>query len=168
MHLERPNWNQSITTAITANNINEESRPTNDVTNVATVPEPIDKDRMFNAPYPDPPRIEPLNQSNKFSFGTKSVVAKKQFEGDVLKFYASRAVASRRRFKLERIETRVDNEVLFDGLESYTDDGREFDGQEAGILIQATAKDLFEDFEIVGGYKNSNFVQWFRGFCNLR
>ena len=153
LHLEHPNWNQRITATITANNIDGELSSTNVDSIDEDVPEAIAPDRMFNAPYPDPPKIEPLVQTNKFSFGAKSVVSKQHFEGDVLKFYPSRAVASRRRFKLERIETRVDNEVLFDGLESYTDDGREFDGQEAGILIKATAKDLFEDFEIVGGIR---------------
>lgn len=153
LHLERPNWNARVNPFSTPNNraakIQIQQR---DVTEKDT-PQELSPERKFNSPFPDPARIEPLYQKNRYSFG--SIITEKETdeEGKVIKFYSSRAVASRRKFKLEKIETRVDNDVLFDGLESYTDDGREFDGQEPGILVKATTKDLFEDYEIVAGIR---------------
>ena len=70
----------------------------------------------------------------------------------VPQFIPARAVASRRQFKLEDIITRVDNEVLFDGLETTAVDN-EIEAQQTGFLIKAVAKDIFEDFEISAGVR---------------
>ena len=153
LHLETPSWNSSVQPVPTPNyqrkqkliSHPEEEEPKETI----AVPE----NRQFRSPFPDPEVIVPLEEENPFSFQTFVTRKKDILDKEVIQFYSSRAVASRRMFKLENIETRVDNEVLFDGLESYTQDGREFDGQEPGILVKATAKDLFEDFEVVAGVR---------------
>ena len=138
LHITTPKWNSSVTPFLTSNKKAisvkpETTRPSSD--------QPLSPDQLFISNFPDPEKLEPLAEKEEFSFG-RSIKLEKDKDESVLKFYPSRAVASRRQFKLEKVETRIDNEVLFDGLESYTDDGREFDGQNPGILVKATTKRL--------------------------
>ncbi|MEE9374419.1 MAG: hypothetical protein V3V00_15295 [Saprospiraceae bacterium] len=151
LHITKPQWISNITSYLTSNNITLKMKSEEET---AEVDQKLMPSQLFISNFPDPEKIESLGAKNVFSFGkqTESSI-KGESEKSVLQFYASRAVASRRQFKLEKVETKIDNEVLFDGLESYTDNGREFDGQNPGILIKATTKDLFEDFEITGGVR---------------
>ena len=150
LHITQPNWNTSTTPFLTSNKVaitigkEEVGQQGN---------QDLNPEQLFISGFPDPDKIEPLEEKEQFSFGRSMKPEESNEDEKVLEFYGSRAVASRRQFKLEKVETRIDNEVLFDGLESYTDNGRQFDGQNPGILIKATTKDLFEDFEIVGGIR---------------
>ena len=149
LHITRPNWNSSVAPFLTSNKVAVSVSKQNAENAVQN----LRPGQLFMSNFPDPEKIEPLEEKEQFSFGRAPKGEDGKEENSVLEFYPSRAVASRRQFKLEKVETRIDNEVLFDGLESYTDNGREFDGQNPGILIKATTKDLFEDFEIVGGIR---------------
>ncbi len=150
LHITQPNWNTSTTPFLTSNKV----AITIGKEKVAQQGnQDLNPEQLFISEFPDPEKIEPLEEKEQFSFGRSTKPEESNEDEKVLKFYGSRAVASRRQFKLEKVETRIDNEVLFDGLESYTDNGRQFDGQNPGILIKATTKDLFEDFEIVGGIR---------------
>jgi len=151
LHIEQPNWNSKTIPFLTPNNIEISTIPQGG--KEGAIEDDLDDGPLFRSPFPDPVVIEPLVEEKQYSFGFSSANENKEISSGVLEFYGSRAVASRRRFKLEKVETRIDNEVLFDGLESYTDGGRSFDGQEPGILIKGVTKDLFEDFEITGGIR---------------
>ena len=123
--------------------------------------EDLDKEEKFElAPnqllqtrYDDPEVLEPLETNLDFRIVKRNYQVNDATRVDkVPQFIPARAVASRRQFKLEDIITRVDNEVLFDGLET-TAVNNEIEAQQAGFLIKAVAKDIFEDFEVSAGVR---------------
>ena len=69
----------------------------------------------------------------------------------VPKFVNSRAIASRLRFRLDHFNTSLDNRLLFGGLDTYAGTKQGFENPPLGILLKATMKDIFEDYEIEAG-----------------
>lgn len=111
---------------------------------------------LFQSNFDDPEVIEPLDQEStnqnpeeSTAFNTKNEVE----ELDVIEFNSQRATAARTRFKLEDITTKLDNEVLFEGLESFAGDDKELTQAPMGFLIKAKTKDLFEDYEVTAGVR---------------
>ncbi len=70
-------------------------------------------------------------------------------------FNRNRIVPYRLTFKNEYFSTRLDNSLLFDGLESFAADGRQFGYQPPGLLMEAKVKDIFEDYEFTLGMRVS-------------
>jgi len=145
-----PNWRESINPFHSASST---SKVVEEI--IAPAPteqeEEIAKGQQFQSKFDDPVVLEPLESNSIYKIVQRT--ANKPFETDsekapVIEFVPARAVAARRQFKLEDISTTLDNEVLFDGLSSYTDDLRETEAQQPGLLIKATTKDIFEDFRI--------------------
>ena len=111
---------------------------------------------LFQSEFEDPADIESLdsestNQSNTESTNFNPVVNIEQL--DVIKFNRQRAIAARTKFKLEDISTKLNNDVLFEGLESFAGDDKELTNAPMGFLIKANTKDLFEDYEITAGIR---------------
>jgi len=71
----------------------------------------------------------------------------------VLDFVSARAKATRTKFKMDNITLKLDNNVLFEGLESYVGDGRDLQFTPMGLLIKTRTKDLFEDYIFEGGLR---------------
>lgn len=108
--------------------------------------------KLLQSRFEDPEVIEDLETNSEFRVvkSNYSYNLTELKDREVIKFVSARAVASRRQFKIEQFVTRVDNEVLFEGLESnFIDD--EIQAQQAGFLIKGVAKDMFEDFQVVIG-----------------
>ncbi len=116
--------------------------------------------QLVQSEFDDPEYIEPLENNVelkkvKHEYHNDPWIADTKRE--VIEFVPARAVASRRKFKIEEVVTKVDNEVLFEGLESNVVD-TEIEAQQPGFLIKAITKDIFEDFEVVvGGRIPTNF-----------
>lgn len=66
----------------------------------------------------------------------------------VHEFNTSRIIPANKRFSLHKVTTKFDNDILFEGLESYTGDRQQLLGTPMGFLFKATIKDLFEDYSI--------------------
>lgn len=66
-------------------------------------------------------------------------------------FMPSRITPYRLKFRMDYFTTQADNNLLFDGLDSYTGLRQQFDFMPAGILLKANFKDLMEDYELEGG-----------------
>jgi len=152
-YMSRPNWDQSVvsTSVNTPLLIPEESSIENVIKD--TLPQATS---LFQSEYPDPPVLEPLETNARFKIFKRDFIRNfdEQLEArPVERFNPSRAVASRRQFKLEEFATRVDNEVLFEGLESYADMDNEIEIQEPGLLVKGIAKDIFEDYKIEVGIR---------------
>lgn len=91
--------------------------------------------------------------------------------GDLVPFIHSRVIASRLRFKLDYLNTTVDNEPLFGGLDSYAGEKREFQPSPLGLLIKGSLKDLLEDYIITGGARfptTFNGSEYFLVFDNRK
>lgn len=154
-YLTRPNWNTSssvyYTSSATLESVQEDLKDqAPEIKNIK-----IDPGLLFVSEFPDPEIIESLETSAKFRLVNRNYkpVEKSNANQKVINFVSARAVASRRQFKLEDIVTRVDNEVLFEGLETYTQENRELEAQEAGLLVKGQVKDIFEDFDIELGMR---------------
>ncbi len=110
---------------------------------------------MFQSEFEDPAVIESLelestNQNNESTvFGPVNDTK----ELDVIEFEPNRAIAARTRFKLEDVTTKLDNQILFEGLESFAGDDKELTNAPMGFLIKAKTIDLFEDYEITAGIR---------------
>jgi len=99
--------------------------------------------------------IEPLETNAKFQIIKRNFIQAIENEEnpEIIEFISARAVASRRQFKLEEFVSRIDNEVLFEGLESFADQDVQTEVQEPGLLFKGVAKDIFEDFKIELGVR---------------
>lgn len=64
-----------------------------------------------------------------------------------------RAIAANNKFALNNITTKLDNDLLFEGLESYTGNRQQLLTTPMGFLFKANIKDLFEDYVIEGGVR---------------
>ncbi len=63
-------------------------------------------------------------------------------------FNPARITTANKRFSLHKVTTKFDNDILFEGLESYTGDRQQLLGTPMGFLMKANIKDLFEDYSI--------------------
>ncbi len=115
----------------------------------------------FQSRFGDPKNLEPLT-TEEISRESDEVFEKyfTDYYSDnvqdgrrVIKYNPMRASAARLKFRVEDFTTSLDNEVLFEGLESYTGNDRELTYQPVGILFKATLKDLFEDYEVEAGIR---------------
>lgn len=71
-----------------------------------------------------------------------------QNEPTIISFNPSRITPANKRFSLQKVTTKFDNDILFEGLESYTGDRQQLLGTPMGFLMKANVKDLFEDYSI--------------------
>ncbi len=73
---------------------------------------------------------------------------------NIVKFINSRATAARLRFRIDDVTSRMDNSVLFEGLDSYAGDRQEnYQHQPFGYLMKGSIKDIFEDYAFEGGIR---------------
>ncbi len=68
-------------------------------------------------------------------------------------FRSSRIVPYRLKFRTDYVTTQLDNNFLFDGLNTYSGVPEDFGYPPPGILLKANFKDLFEDYEFEGGIR---------------
>jgi len=114
----------------------------------------------FQSEYEDTEELQAIDDeeikttNSLFDKYFKDYYSKSLFEGKpIVKFNAMRSSATRERFRLDNFVSRMDNEVLFEGLESYTGDNKELGQVPVGFLIQGDIKDLFEDYKISVGIR---------------
>lgn len=68
-------------------------------------------------------------------------------------FNPGKIIPYRIKFLVENIETRMDNEQLFGGLNTYSGMPEDFGFPPPGMLFKASFTDLMEDYNIVGGLR---------------
>ncbi len=118
--------------------------------------------KKFQSKWPDPEGTQPTltandNAPKKDGFGeyynnyySEATNAK----GDkIIKFEPYRASAQRLTFRLYDYSSKIDNQPLFEGLESYTPIAESLTAQPTTIHIQAKVKDIFEDYKLHGGFR---------------
>lgn len=71
----------------------------------------------------------------------------------VHRFMPSRIVPYRLRFRSDFMSTTVDNNLLFEGLDSYAGTPNNFTTPPPGILMKANFKDLLEDYVLEAGFR---------------
>ncbi len=109
---------------------------------------------LFQSPYGDPDQIEDIYPDRNISFDPDSKNQVIEVDAlDILKFNPAKIVASRKKFRLDNFTTRMDNEVLFEGLESFVGEDPSLTNQPLGILLKANVLDIFEDYSFEGGVR---------------
>lgn len=114
---------------------------------------------LFQSRFDDPDSVEPLKQDKDKSkvFLGQTPVNYLHFIGEhptnIIKFDPVSITASRLEFKLHEVVTRLDNEVLFEGLELFQGQNSEVNQLPMGILVKSEVKDLFEDYNFTGGIR---------------
>ena len=68
-------------------------------------------------------------------------------------FRQGRIVPYRLRFKTDYFNTKLDNNLLFGGLDSYAGTPQNFATPPMGILMKGNFKDLMEDYQLEGGIR---------------
>jgi len=69
-------------------------------------------------------------------------------------FRPARITPYRLEFRTDYVTTRLDNSLLFEGLETFAANPNDpFSNPPPGILLKANFKDLFEDYELEGGVR---------------
>ena len=155
VYIDTPNWNESKSPYLTST----ANKTSIQEANLKEEENPIEIKRptvFFESEFEDPEVLEPLETNAKFKTINRNFIQTFGIDEDnkkVIDFEPARSVAARRQFKLEQFITRADNEVLFEGLESYADLENQIQNQEVGILFKGIAKDIFEDYKIELGLR---------------
>ena len=140
-----------------------------------TINEGYTEGMKFQSEFEDAENIEPLNEDEDITVSTsvfdkyfKDYFSDSFFEGKpIVKFNSARASATRERFRLANFSSRLDNEVLFEGLESFSGEDTDLNNAPVGLLLKADVKDLFEDYEISVGLRISTNFNGFEYFVTI-
>ncbi|MEM9546454.1 MAG: hypothetical protein AAGA77_10810 [Bacteroidota bacterium] len=184
VYLEEVDWNKPVITANTRYNNREylNDQPTNnDEVFIPYAPEKLEEEMqdgyLFQSRYEDPKELEKITTNvetrSPEAFPLKAIVVDEEDKKDqkIEPFVYSRATASRLKFRLDNFTTKLDNEVLFEGLESYTGNADELLVQPMGFLLKANIKDIFEDYSLVAGARfplSFNGSEYFLTFENRK
>ena len=134
----------------------------------------IDEKFKFQSQFDDPAVLDPIKvrqpqpEENKFQLNINNAqLSKKPIEP----YNNTRAIAANNKFALNNITTKLDNDILFEGLESYTGDRQQLLTTPMGFLFKANVKDLFEDYALEGGVRiptSFNGSEYFLVFDNKK
>jgi len=184
IYLEEVDWEKPVVTANTRYNNREYLNPEtqeNDEVFIPYAPEQLDDELhegyLFQSRFEDPENLEKITTNvearNSEALSIKAIVIDEENKKDekIEPFVYSRATASRLKFRLDNFTTKLDNEVLFEGLESYTGNSDELLTQPMGLLLKANIKDIFEDYSLEAGARyplSFNGSEYFLTFENRK
>ena len=80
-------------------------------------------------------------------------------------FRQSRIIPYRLKFKSEDFVTKLDNNLLFGGLDSYAGTPQGFSTPPMGILMKGNFKDLLEDYQLEGGIRIPTTFNGYEAFA---
>ncbi len=145
------------------------------IQNDVTIQSEIDEKYLFQSDYPDPPKIEPLKvkkETDSYNNDFRLQWSQRSYSYKPIEpFNNMRAIAANKKFALNNITTKLDNDLLFEGLESYTGNRQQLLTSPMGFLLKANVKDLFEDYVIEGGVRiptSFNGSEFFMVFDNKK
>jgi len=129
----------------------------------------------FQSLFDDPESMKPIDQGeqeiisdNLFNKYFKNYFSDSYLDGKrIVRFEPMRASASRTKFRLENFSSKLDNSVLFEGLESYTGEDKELGRTPAGILLKGEIIDLLEDYHINIGLRVPTRLNGYEYFVTL-
>lgn len=182
VYLEEVDWNEPVITSNTRYNNREYlDQEKEDEVFIPYAPEimeeEIEEGFYFQSRFDDPENLEKITSNiesraaDALSFNAIVIDQETTKDKKIEPFVYSRVTASRLKFKLDNFTTKLDNEVLFEGLESYTGNSDELLTQPMGILLKANVKDIFEDYSMVAGARyplSFNGSEYFLTFENRK
>lgn len=138
----------------------------------------IDPNQKFQTPYTNVfsnQYLDSLFRTKTEIFTNLSYGERKstpvQNRSDFIDIEASKVVPYRWQFSVYESSFDFNNELLFDGLDSYAGEGGTYERIPTGLLGKVVVKDLFEDYEFEGGVRfppNFNAAEYFLIYRNLK
>lgn len=109
----------------------------------------------FQSKYADPASLNELEEEEHLP---EISINLKEFLTDIsdkktIEFKNTQITASGFQFKFHDVVTTLDNNVLFEGLEIFGGQNPQINQIPMGILLKASASDLFEDYRLEGGMR---------------
>lgn len=183
VYIENVDWDTPVITFNTRYNNRELAGSVEDKDEVFIpyAPENLEEEMQdgfkFQSRFEDPERLEPITKrgeirkNNKSIFSTIIVDEEDKKDDQLTEFVYSRVTASQLKFRLDNFTTKLDNEVLFEGLESFTGNSDELLLNPMGFLMKGTMKDIFEDYILEAGARyplSFNGSEYFMTFDNRK
>jgi hypothetical protein len=113
----------------------------------------IDVSLLFQTKFGDAEKKKEKDLLEQIQLSENSETVNSTIEVPLPIFNRSRAVAARLRFSFNELITKVDNEALFEGLETFNKYNDSYSPPPSGLLVKTAVKDLFEDHVIEGGVR---------------
>ncbi len=121
----------------------------------------LEEGKKFQSQFQDEADLQPLQDTETkevsdkmFEKYFKDYYSNSYLDGKrIIKFKSVRASAYRNQFRLDDFQTKLDNSVLFEGLESFTGESTELNAVPTSILLKGVIKDLLENYEINVGLR---------------
>lgn len=111
----------------------------------------------FQSKFSDPPNIKAIDEEDIQPIVSTNLNIKEQLtdisEKKTIEFNSTQITASGFQFKFHDVVTTLDNNVLFEGLELFGGQNPQINQIPMGILLKASASDLFEDYRLEGGVR---------------
>lgn len=118
--------------------------------------QPVPEGFKFQSPFADPVTVLPIKIADKTESPENFTIQLSQpskMHKPVEEYNNNRAIAANKKFALSNVTTKLDNDILFEGLETYTGDRQQLLTTPLGFLFKGQVKDLFEDFELEAGVR---------------
>lgn len=185
VYIEEVDWDTPVITFTTRYNDREvstsaPSQGSGDVF-IPYAPEVLDDQLqdgyLFQSRFDDPIALEQITNRSEVRQATKDIFSsiivdeEDPKEDEIVNFVYSRATAAQLKFRVDNFTAKLDNEVLFEGLESYTGNSDELLINPMGFLLKGTMKDLFEDYILEAGARyplSFNGSEYFLTFDNRK
>ncbi len=185
VYIENVDWDEPVITYNTRYNNREYTEDINaDQTDEVFIPyapenleEELQDGFLFQSRFDDPAKLEPITKrgeakkNNASIFSSIIVDENEAKEGELTEFVYSRVTSSQLKFRLDNFTTKLDNEVLFEGLESFTGNSEQLLTNPMGFLLKGTMKDIFEDYILEAGARyplSFNGSEYFLTFDNRK
>lgn len=111
----------------------------------------------FQSQYTDPPGLKEIDEEDLLPVLSTNLNLKEQLSDisgkKAISFDNTNITASGFQFKFHDVVTTLDNNVLFEGLELFGGQNPQINQIPMGILLKASASDLFEDYRLEGGMR---------------
>ena len=105
---------------------------------------------MFQSEFEDDspvPTVDVDEDTGEINLNSTKTEQEEELETPkVLRFRPSRVTPYRTKFRTDFVTLQLDNDLLFDGLETFAGLGNQYSYQPPGILLKTNFKDLFEDY----------------------
>jgi len=111
---------------------------------------------MFQSEFEDDapvPTVDVDDDTGEINLKSTTVKEEKEETQKVMRFRPSRITPYRVKFRTDFVTLQLDNDLLFDGLETFAGLGNQYSYQPPGILLKTNFKDLFEDYVFEAGVR---------------
>jgi len=128
----------------------------------------LDSSLKFQSKFNDP---EDSKYYNEIGISKAKVLDLNNKNFRYKKFISSHAIASRLKFSFNKLITKIDNEPLFDGMNTYSSSGQSYSPPQTGLLVKTIFKDMFEDHFLELGVRISTDLkekEYFTIYDNLK